>query len=291
MLLVFQFESPTLGETTSPQLRSIMALASARVRSPRSLCKDKLWFTVLGMVARCPPIPKIWATKAASCLRNSWFRRRIDMKSLIIYHKKNMFRSEYHILMFMNSRGQPQVGMENCISMHINQCHIWNSQAFKVNYLRPQKKWPKIMCNIFVCWVMSCLKQLLCGPDVQKLGNVAAIVIRIGNPEIMQKKNSKKHPEKTSRCIEKTRPLVGWVPSSALFAKKVVFQTWQCSPNPSVVRVPAHLWSENVWNKSPWQRLLFRYDDGYFAVELSVQDICANYPTYIVTLAMDASLK
>jgi hypothetical protein len=58
--------------------------------------------------------------------------------------------------------------------------------------------------------VMSCLKQLLCGPDLQKLGNVVAIVIRVGNPEIMQKKNSKKHPEKKLPDASSSfRPLVG----------------------------------------------------------------------------------
>ena len=135
---------------------------------------------------------------------------------------------------------------------------------------------------MFVGWVMSCLKQLLCGPDLQKLGNVVAIVIRVGNPEIMQKKKQQKTSgKKTSRCIEFLPATSGMSSVIGPFCEKVVFQTWQCSPNPSVVRVPAHLCTENVWNKSPWQRLLFRYDDGYFAVELSVQDICANLHSYV----------
>ena len=94
------------------------------------------------------------------------------------------------------------------------------------------KKYGLQLCNMFVCWVMSCLKQLLCGPDVQKLGNVVAIVIRVGNPEIMQKKkqqktSGKKLPDasrKPGPFCEKSR-----VPNMAMLSKSIS-RARACSP-------------------------------------------------------------
>ena len=142
------------------------------------------------------------------------------------------------------------------------------------------KKYGLQLCNMFVCWVMSCLKQLLCGPDVQKLGNVVAIVIRVGNPEIMQKKKAAKNiRKKTSRCIEKTRTFLRKKSCSKHGNALQIHQSCACLLTCGLKM------SETNHHGSG---CCF----GTMMGTLLLNCLFKTYvPTYIVTLAMDASLK
>lgn len=76
--------------------------------------------------------------------------------------------SALNILMFMNSRDQTQIGMESSMSMwYLTKLSRWTTFG--------RKMYGQTWGNISVCWVISCLKQLLRGPDVQKLVDIVAI--------------------------------------------------------------------------------------------------------------------